>query len=668
MSETPKDDFLWLEETDTPESQAWITAQAKRADEYLHKLPGRDALRDELKNLIERDSEQIPRPRARKYFFAKRLAKEDLPSVYVKESLTSEPRKLIDANTLSPDKTTTLSGWTPSWDARHILYELSTSGNDKKSLHVLSVETGENLPEVISDDVYPDRGMWSADSRGFWYTRRDPSAPSNEAKFHKRVFFHALGTDIKEDKLVFGEGQARETWPAVWNSSDGRYVMAELHGQEHGEEWSEVYVQDTHAPDTKFTCVLPREPGVSYDAQIHRGRIYVVTNKEAPHKKIISATAQGLLAGTHAFETLVREEDSLLESVALVGGRIFVTRIRNASSVLEEYTLDGLKSREVSLPTLGSIAAMTCEPEGRELFFSFSSFAYPLSFFRIELESGEVKQIYQVEAKFAVESLVTEQVWCTSKDGTRVPMFLVHKTDLKKDGTNPAMLYGYGGFDISLLPSFNAFIVPFVERGGVYAVANLRGGGEFGKAWHDAGRQKNKQNVFDDFIAAAEYLVSENYTTNKRLGIMGGSNGGLLVAATITQRPHLVAVAIPRVPVADMLRFHLHHGGRHWIPDYGNPDDPDMAKYLLTYSPYHNVRDGEQYPATLVMTAEGDDRVHPLHSYKLAARLMEANASSHPILLRVELKAGHSGAGAASRAVEQEADMWSFVFEQLGVR
>jgi prolyl oligopeptidase len=663
------DPYRWLEANDEPEVQAWLAEQAAYAESYFGRIPFRTQIRDELRRLFSLDTVGIPVPRRGRYFFTARKGDQDMAVLYVQDGLDGTPRPLVDPNMLSQDKTITLRKWSPSRDGRLLAYCLSKAGNDQADIRVMDVDTGKDLPDYIPDDVYPavySPIRWNADGSGFWYTKRAPEVPASEGKFFQRVYFHALGTDWEQDPLVFGRALGKEDVPEIELSEDGRYLLATAWGFCDGQESVTLFLKDRESADQGFVPIVPRIPGIKFHGQLHRNKLYILTNHEAPRWKLMVIEVNEALAGGTP-TTLIPEGQSTLQWHILVGEHLFTLSLENVHSVLRQYRLDGSFVREIPLPTIGTINEIACEPEGTELFFEFVSFAVPPTVYRVDLVSGEVRVFKKMEAGFDIDAIATEQVWYRSKDGTAVPMFLIHKKGLPRNGANPTVLYGYGGFEVSLTPSFMKSIVPFVMRGGVFAIANLRGGGEFGKAWHEAGMRKSKQNVFDDFAAAAEWLVASGYTCQNRLAIYGGSNGGLLVTATITQQPNIVKAAIARVPVTDMLRFHLFFGGRHWIPEYGDPDDPDMFPYLLGYSPYHNVHDGVRYPATLIMTSDSDDRVHPMHSYKMVARLQEANASDNPILLRVERKAGHGGAGAISKWIEEQTDLWSFVFDQLNV-
>ena len=662
-----------FEENNKPEVQEWLKSQAARAEDYFNQIPVRDELRTQFRKLFSLDTVGMPAPREGKYFSAKRRGDQEMAVLYVQEGISGVSRVLIDPNTLSEDKTTTLTGWYPSRDGRLLAYSLSKAGNDKDDVRVMDVVSGRDLPDHIPDDFYPGFQAWAIDGSGFWYTQHDPTIPISEstfeAKLHQRVYYHVLGTDYRNDPLVFGETLDKEDFPGASVSRDGRYLLIGVagHDKQNGREWSEVYLRDLTTPQEGFVRIVERRPGTKGYGMMHRGTLYIVTNENAPRWHVMQIDIEDALQKKGAPQVCIPEGKGTLEEIALVADKLFAVYFEDVHSVIRQYDLRGNFVREFPLPTLGSAGGFSYEREGDELFYSFNSFAVPFSIYRIELAMGDSSLFARMEAGFDTDILATEQVWYSSKDGTRVPMFLIHKKGLERNSNNPTVLYGYGGFDISLTPSFMKSIVPFLERGGLFVIANLRGGGEFGKEWHEGGMQKNKQNVFDDFVAAVRWLIDTGYTCREKLAIEGGSNGGLLTMTTITQNPDLVAAAIASVPVTDMLRYHLFFGGVHWVPDYGHPDDPDMRAYLLGYSPYHNVRNGEKSPAVLIMTSDSDDRVHPMHAYKMAARLQEANASAKPIFLRVELKAGHGGASAISKLVNELADMWSFVFDQLGV-
>jgi prolyl oligopeptidase len=658
-----------MEDNASAPVQAWLQGQTAHAEDYFQSQLARPVLREEFRRLYALDTVGMPYPFKGRHFMTKRRAGEDLHVLYVQDGLDGEPRVLIDQNALSTDKSVTLASWAPTEDGRLMAYGLSISGNDKHDLRIKDVATVADLPDVIPDGNYPVFKCWNVDGTGFWYAKHDSREPLAEAKLHKRLYFHALGTPWQTDPIVFGEGFDKEALFGARSSLDGRYLLVSVLGNDKasGLGWSELYLRDLSDPVGPFVCIYARKLDMEVSGEIHRDRVYLLAQDGAPNKRILAMDVEKALAGCQDWDVVVPEGAGVIRDMLFVGGHLFIETLEDVHSVLRQYDLEGRLVREVPLPTIGSLGGLACESEGEELFFSFNSFALPPTVYRLDLRTNDLRVFAQADAGFDTSLIVTKQVWYSSKDGTKIPMFLIHRQGLLLDGANPTVLYGYGGFDISLTPSFDKSIVPFVRRGGVYAIANLRGGGEFGQAWHQAGMQKSKQNVFDDFAAAARWLIGSGYTCTERLAIEGGSNGGLLTLATITQNPGLVAAAIADVPVADMLRYHRFFGGVYWIPDYGDPDEPSMREYLLKYSPYHNVVDGTCYPAVLIATADGDDRVHPMHSYKMAARLLEANASNQPILLRVELKAGHGGASAISKHVESAADHWSFLFDQLGM-
>ncbi len=667
------DSFRHFEKNAQPEVQAWLQEQANETETHLKKCVWRDELKTRFETFFGTDEFGVPEPRGSNYFFRKKEAGEELGKLFVQEGLTGKARVLVDSNTLSVDKTTTLGGWLASPDGKLLMYEISRKGNDKSEIRVMDVATATDLPDVILDDSYPHLCAWSADASGFWYIRRDPyvvaEEGSPESKLYRRVFYHTIGSDPAQDELVFGGSLQKEDWPWVIADASGRYVLVNVESQDEllGREQSTVYLKDLSDNEEGFVLAVSTKLGASCFGFIHRDKLYIRTNEDAPRWRLVRMDIKDILQGGVSTEFILPETENMLEQVVCVGDNIFASYLENVSSVIKQYDLDGTFLREVPLPTLGYVEALRCEDEGKELFFSFESFTYPFMACRLDLSTGNTSVFAKEGSLSSVEDLETKQVWYSSKDGTKIPMFLVHRKDITLDGNNPTVLYGYGGFDISITPYFLRGVIPFLKQGGVYAIANIRGGGEFGQAWHEAGMQKNKQNVFDDFASAVEHLIATGYTNSNKVAVWGGSNGGLLTMATITQHPNLVKVAIADVPVTDMLRFHLFFGGAHWIPDYGNPDDEEMMEYLLRYSPYHNVRDGEKYPAVFIVTADSDDRVHPMHSYKMTARLKQANVSDNPILLRVELGAGHGGANAVSKTVKKLADVWSFIFEQLGV-
>lgn len=667
------DPYRWLEKDDDPEVKQWIEAQSAATRSVLDMITARNSIKERLGKLFRIDTVGIPVPKGSHYFFEERKGADDLSVLYVQDGLEGSPRVLIDPSTLSEDKSTILHGWSPSEDGGLVAYGLSEAANDQASIYVLSMETGEKLPDTIPAEIYPSPHspiIWNPDGSGFWYTHRHPDAPKGEEKFHQKLYYHELGRDYHDDPMVFGETIAKEDIPWAEVSKDGGHLLVTVDKLSGRVESTALYLCDLKANAMSFVPVVEGIEALFFGT-LHRDRVYLQTNHNAPLWKLLSIKVGDVFGDRKSiddFDVVIPESEHKLERFTLVKDNLFVETQENVCSVFRRYRLDGQLIEEVPLLTSGSLTGLSGEDEGEEFFFGFTSFLVPHNIYRLDLMSGQIALFKKAEGGLNTDAFDARQAWYTSKDGTRVPMFLIHRKGLELNSNNPVMLDGYGGFNVSITPAFNKSAVPFIENGGIYAIANIRGGGEFGEKWHEAGRRDKKQNVFDDFIAAAEWLIREKYTTSHRLAIFGWSNGGLLTATTLTQRPELFKAVVIGAPVIDMLRYHLFFGGRHWIPDYGSVEEEEMFHYLLAYSPYHNVKDGTHYPATLIVTADKDDRVHPMHAYKMTARLQEANASSNPILLRVETKAGHGSAPAIPRLVEMYADIWGFVFQQLGMK
>ncbi len=667
------DSYQWLEDVQSASVQKWLDEQNVYTRSILDTLPERTELKNEFEKLFREETIGFPQPKNGYYFFMKRNANEDLSVLYVKKGLNGEPRVLVNPNQISKEKgfAVNLHGYSISKDASLITYGLSEAANDAASIYVMDVETGKNLSDVIPGKLYPGNGSWNIDNNGFWYTRRKEEVPQGEEKFHKKVYYHQLGKPFLDDELVFGNEYGKENIPDVSATSDGNYLKVSMHIYSEQYRRADIYLLDLHNQLAGFIPIVKdvkANENLSFGSVIHRGFVYIAHNYKTPNGKIERIAITDITKGMSAWKTIVPEsKDGSIENFSVPSDKLFVLTLENVHSVLREYSLIGELKREIPLPTIGSSSCVNAEPEGAEGFFSFSSFVYPQTIFRIDFKTDEILIYDKQKVSIDTSDITSEQEWYESKDGTRVPMFLIHKNNLEKIGKNPVFLCGYGGFGISQTPSFMKSIIPFVTRGGIFAIANIRGGGEFGQKWHEAGTKKQKQNVFDDFIAAGEWLIKNNYTNSEHLAIAGASNGGLLVGAVMTQRPELFKAVIMSVPVADMLRYHLFHGGRLWISDYGSAEDKDMFSYLLKYSPYHNVKNGIRYPATMIITSDQDDRVHPGQAFKMTARLQEANSSDNPIILRVESKAGHSGAADISRYINMAIDEWSFVFKLLKI-
>lgn len=661
---TISDPYRWLEEEGT-KTNNWIGQQNNHTKSLLNNIPVKNKIADRLTELYTIDSIGIPVPKENRYFFIERKGSEELSVLYVQDNIKSKPRILIDQNKLSKDKTTVMKGWSPSWDGKLLAYSLSKSSNDQADIYVMDTITGKKLSDVIPKDPYPSWHVtWNPNNSGFWYTHCHPKAPKGEAKYHQKLYFHTLGTDFRDDPLIFGENLAKEDTVTTQISKDGRYLLITVYLSSSKKQKTEIYLKDLSY--TESSCI-PVIKGINslFFASIYDDTLFIITNHKAPKWKILSVNVKDVKHGAKTWKTVIPEgKESVIDNYLIIKGNLFVTTLENVHSVLKVYNLQGKFIKEISLPTIGSINVLSGEQDGNELFFNFSSYLIPNIIYRYDLISQRTLEFKKVKIGIRDDLFTVKQIWYFSKDSTKIPMFLIHKKGIKLDGNNPTLIYGYGGFNINMTPTFNRTIIPFLENGGIYVDTILRGGGEFGEEWHKAGMKKKKQNVFNDFLAAAEHLIKHKYTNPNRLGIFGWSNGGLLVGAAITQRPELFKAAVIGAPVLDMLRYHLFHGGRHWIQEYGSIEDASEFKYLLQYSPYHNVDNQTNYPAILLLTTDKDDRVHPMHAFKMAAKLQQA-ISSKPVLIRIETNAGHSGAAPVHKFVEQYTDMWSFLYWQL---
>ncbi len=660
------DQYRWLEKNNE-EVSTWIKNQQKYTESLINKIPVREKITRRLKELYQIDSIGVPVPCKGHYFFFKRKNNEDLSVLYVKKGLNGKPKVLIDQNKLSKEKTTIINDWAVSWDAKFLAYELSKASNDKADIWVMDVDTGKNLKDVIPGDFYPSIFSWKPDSSGFWYARSPIDVPKGEEKFYSKLYFHKIGDDFKNDSLVYGKDLAKEDQPSSHVSKDGRYLLVTVYFSSTKKEKTEIYLKDLNNPESDFLPVIKGIDSLFYGS-ISGNTIFVKTNHNAANWKLMSIKINDIKKGIKKWKTIIPENRlRTIGDYIVISNNLFVEFLKNAHSLLKSYNLLGKLKREIKLPGIGSISVLSGEEDSNELFFNFSSYTTPGVVYRYDLKSKNLEEFEKLKLKFDEKLFIVEQIWYLSKDKVKIPMFVIHKKEIKLDGNNPVILYGYGGFNISTTPYFNRTVIPFLEDGGVYVETNLRGGGEFGEEWHKSGMKDKKQNVFDDFIAAAEWLIKNKYTNKNKLGIFGWSNGGLLVGATITQRPNLFKVAIVGAPVLDMMRYHLFDGGRYWIQEYGSMENEDEFKYLLKYSPYHNVKNGEFYPATLILTADKDDRVSPMHAFKMTAKLQKANKSDNPILIRIETQAGHSGAASINHFIQQYADMWSFIYWQMKI-
>ena len=649
----------WMEE-DTPALRTWVRAQHEHTMAQLSSLPARESIRRRLEELLRTDAMGTIIKAGKRYFFLQRFKDQELAALYWQDGA---PRVLLDPSELSSDGTIALADIHPSPDGSLIAYRMSSAGSSCMSLYVMDVDSKEVL-EVIPGEVNPvahawhtrNRVAWLPDNSGFYYTRATSAA---EARFHHKLYFHRLGNDWREDTIVFGESLKREQTPYPQLSCDGRYLVVLVQDLSGASPCSEMFLLNRDEPQHGFVPIVRGTESFISAAAVHRNRLYIQTNH------IVAMELADVAAGE--FTTVIPETSYPLGAWTVVGNYLFVETIENVSSRLRVYDLSGKFVKQIELPGIGSINVLSAAPGSEELLFSFSSFLMPRAVYRMDLKTLEYTVFHQHEVPFDPGLFELEQVWFESRDKSRVPMFLLHKKGLERNGRNAAVIHGYGGFGVSLLPAFMAQVIPFLERGGIYVILNARGGGEFGEEWHRAGMRENKQNTFDDFIAAAEWLIAEGYTQASRLGCFGWSNGGLSVNVVAVQRPDLWKAVVAGSPVTDMARFHTAHGGRHWIADYGSPEDPRELDFLMKYSPYHTLPEKIEAPAILTIAPDNDDRVAPWHSYKMHAAWLAASVSNNPILLRREEQAGHRGSPATSKTIDRYADIWSFFFWQLGV-
>ena len=661
------DNYRWLEDGTNADTQKWVEAEMAYTRGLLDPLPGRDAIHKRLTELLSIGSITSPQMGGKYYFYTRREGMQNQPVVYVREGVEGKDRVLFDANQLAADGTIALDWYQPSENGRYLVYGTSSSGSEMSTLHIVETKTGTLLPDTI-ERTRAASIAWTHDNSGFYYTRypKKGDVPEGQEMYNRHVFYHELGSDPATDPPIFGEGRDAEDWPSVNLDNDGRLLLITV---SQGWTKSELFLMDLKkgTPPTRITT----GKNFLYSASVYNGRLYIVTNEDAPRYRVFMAEAGDYERDD--WKELIPQTASVLQGVGVWGGKLFAQYEQNASSQLEIFDLNGNKLRDLALPTIGTVFASDGKWNRDEIFYGFYSFTVAPSVYRYDLKSGSTSLWAKVEApSIDPAAYDVEQEWYHSKDGTRVPMFVVCKRGLKKDGHNPTLLTGYGGFNLSLTPSFSRTAYLWMEHGGVFAVANLRGGAEFGEDWHRAGMLDKKQNVFDDMIAAAEYLIAEKYTDKDHLAIQGGSNGGLLMGAMITQRPELFRAVVCQVPLLDMLHYQDFQIAKLWIPEYGTAENPEQFKWLYAYSPYHHVKAGEEYPAVLFMTADTDTRVDPMHAKKMAA-LMQAEAKNgssrtRPILLRIESKAGHGAGKPVTKQIEEYTDVYSFLFWQLGVK
>ena len=654
------DPYRWLEDPDSEETRTWIEGQNQVTSGFLAQIPQRDRIKERLTQLWDYEKFGIPFKRGDRYFFFKNDGLQNQSVLYVLQSLDDEPRVLLDPNTLSEDGTVALSGYAISEDGKFMAYGLSSSGSDWQEWQVRDVDTTEDLSDRLKWIKFSG-ASWTHDSQGFFYSRYDE--PNEDTKYEdinyfQKLYYHRLGTDQTEDTLIYERPDEKEWGFSGGVTEDGQYLIISV--WRGTDPKNLVFYQDLTVADAPVVELI-REFEAEYAFVDNEGSAFWFrTDLDAPRGRLIAIETE-----TGERTEILPQAEDVLEGVGLLNNQFVASYLKDARTDIKIFNLDGSFVRDVTLPGIGSAGGFGGKRHDTETFYSFSGFTAPTTIYRYDMTTGESSVFRQPQVDFDPSEYETTQIFYESKDGTRVPMFITHKKGIELDGQNPTYLYGYGGFNISLTPSFSVGQSVWMELGGVLAIPNLRGGGEYGEAWHQGGTKLNKQNVFDDFIAAAEWLIANGYTSSAKLAIGGGSNGGLLVGACMTQRPDLFAAALPAVGVLDMLRFHKFTIGWAWCSDYGSPDDPEEFKALYAYSPLHNLKPGTAYPATMITTADHDDRVVPAHSFKFAAALQAAGEGENPLLIRIETKAGHGAGKPTAKTIEELADRWAFLVRVL---
>jgi prolyl oligopeptidase len=662
------DNYRWLEDGKSPETQKWVEREMAYTRGILDPLPGRAAINKRLTDLLSIGSVTAPIIAGRHYFYTKREGMQNQPVLYVRDGVNGPDRVLVDANKLAADGTIALDWYYPSDNGKYVAYGTSPSGSEVSTLHVIETKTGTLLPDTI-ERTRAASVAWKLDNSGFYYTRypKKGDVPAGQEMYNRHVFYHELSNDPEnDDQPVFGQGRDAEDWPSVSLSNDGHWLLITV---QQGWTKTELFLMNVKAgtPPTRITT----GKDFLYNGEVYNDKLFITTNEDAARYRVFVAEAGNY--DRESWKELIPQTDAVLQGTGVFGGKLFAQYEQNASSQLKLFDLDGKKLNDLPLPAIGTVYGSGGRWDRDEIFYGFQSFTFAPSIFRYDLKDGSTSLWTHVDAPSIDPSAYeVKQEWFNSKDGTRVPMFVVHKKGIAKNGHTPTLLTAYGGFNLSLSPSFNRPAYLWMEHGGIYAVANLRGGAEFGEDWHRAGMLEKKQNVFDDMIAAAEHLIAEKYSDKNHLAIQGGSNGGLLMGAMITQRPDLFHAVVCQVPLLDMLHYQDFQIAKLWIPEYGTSEKADDFKWLYAYSPYHHVKSGTQYPAILFMTADTDTRVDPMHAKKMTALMQSEakNGASHsrPILLRIETKAGHGAGKPVAKQIEEFTDVYSFLFWQLGVR
>lgn len=656
------DPYRWLEDDMSDETAAWVKAQNEVTFGYLEKIPFRDKIKDRLTELWDYEKYSAPRVHGDYTYYYKNDGLQN-QSVLYRQKGDGEPEVFLDPNSFSDDGTTSLAGTSFTKDGSLVAYQISEGGSDWRKVIVMNAETREIIEDTLIDVKFSGTS-WKG-NEGFYYSSYDKPEDGSElsgmTQYHK-LYYHQLGTEQSSDQLVFGGEETPRRYIQAYVTEDENYLVITAATSTTG---NELYLQNLSAGG-EIMSVIENFENDHYVVHSIGEKLFIKTNMNAPNGKVVQTTIGD--PSPETWTDFIPETENVLR-VGTAGGKFFGNYIKDATAMIIQFDAEGNKEKEIELPGIGSAGGFGGKWEDEEIYYTFTSYVYPSTIFRYTIATGESEVYKQSGVKFDPEQYESKQVFYTSKDGTKVPMIMTYKKGLELNGQNPTMLYGYGGFNISLTPYFSTSNIVLMENGGVFAVANLRGGGEYGEEWHSAGTKTNKQNVFDDFIAAAEWLIENKYTSSDRLAIAGGSNGGLLVGATITQRPELMKVAFPAVGVLDMLRYHKFTAGAGWAYDYGTSEESEeMFNYLHGYSPVHNCKPGTHFPATMVTTADHDDRVVPAHSFKFAASLQEAHEGANPVVIRVDVNAGHGAGKPTSMIIQEQADKWSFLFWNVGVK
>lgn len=657
------DPYRWLEDDLSAETEAWVKSQNELTFGYLEKIPFRQAIKERLTELWNYEKYSAPTVIGDNTYYYKNDGLQN-QSVLYRENKTGEAEVFLDPNTFSADGTTSLAGINFTKDGKLVAYQISEGGSDWRKVIVLDALTKEVIEDTLIDVKFS--GISWRGNDGFYYSSYDKPKEGSElsgmTQIHK-LYYHKLGTAQSTDKLVFGGEETPRRYVGGYVTEDQSYLVISAATSTTG---NELYIQDLRKVGSPIQNIVDNFDN-DHDVVHSIGeKIFIKTNMGAPNGKVVVASIASLIPDT--WTDFIPETENVLR-VGTAGGKFFANYLKDATSMILQFDVNGKMEHEIKLPGIGSAGGFGGKWDDKEIYYTFTSYVYPPTIFKYTIENGASEVYKESGVKFDPEQYESKQVFYASKDGTKIPMILTYKKGIELNGNNPTMLYGYGGFNISLTPNFSLSNLILLENGGVFAVANLRGGGEYGEKWHSAGTKMQKQNVFDDFIAAAEWLIANKYTSSEKLAIAGGSNGGLLVGATMTQRPELMKVAFPAVGVLDMLRYHKFTAGAGWTYDYGNSDESEeMFKYLYGYSPVHNTKKGTHYPATMITTADHDDRVVPSHSFKFASALQAAHEGSNPVLIRIDVKAGHGAGKSTTMIIEEQTDKWAFMFWNMGVK